>query len=267
MACWSLPIFWQPRDHELRCPSSEQALADLLEGFGVDTASWGTNSTKPLISLLRELKEGSCTLREDNREHKKRIYRLVAPVFVQIIYCGKLLVERGKIFPNQTRREHSSVLAEKALRGEIAFHSALRGIREELQVDVTEATEGLVHTTSEDLSYVEELDSASYPGLPTVYETSHVSLHVQRGSLAERAFTHCGLPACRPFTTVEMKKEGELQLEWEWIDYHQALASGIKGMRPPAQASRKKPTDQNSPRHEGQGPVRSKPACRGSAYI
>lgn len=43
--------------------------------------------------------------------------RWVEPVFVQISYNGKVLVERTKIFPNGSQRKHSTVLAEKKARG------------------------------------------------------------------------------------------------------------------------------------------------------
>ncbi|CAJ1457023.1 unnamed protein product [Effrenium voratum] len=111
--------------------------------------------------------------------------------------------------------------------------AAFRGIREELHVDVSLSTEGLVHSALEDISYVEEMDSASYPGIPAIYATTHVRFNVQTGSMAETAFCHCGLPACRPFETLEWKLEGPLRLSWEWIEYHDALRSGIKGMQPP----------------------------------
>ena len=39
--------------------------------------------------------------------------RLVEPVFVQITYNGKVLVEKNKIFPHGSQRPHSTVLAEK----------------------------------------------------------------------------------------------------------------------------------------------------------
>lgn len=243
MACLSLPKLLLAGDQVMKCPNSEQALCDLLQSFGIDTSAWGDQHAKPLVSLLRELREGSCSLRVANR---KRIYRLVEPVFVQITYCGKVLVERMKIFPNGMRREHRSVLAEKkALSDQSALHAAIRGIREELHVDIGEGTEGLVHSPQEDTSFIEELDSASYPGLPAVYETSHIRLNVQSGSSAERAFTHCGLPACKPFETVVMKLEGELRLGWEWVEFHEALRSKIKGMEVPQQTSKRKPMIMN----------------------
>ena len=43
--------------------------------------------------------------------------RWVEPVFVQISYNGKVLVERTKIFPNGSQRKHTTVLAEKKAHG------------------------------------------------------------------------------------------------------------------------------------------------------
>ena len=42
-----------------------------------------------------------------------RFIRWVEPVFVQITYNGKVLVERMKVFPNGSQRVHATVLAEK----------------------------------------------------------------------------------------------------------------------------------------------------------
>ncbi|CAJ1417854.1 unnamed protein product, partial [Effrenium voratum] len=109
MDCFCLASWLPSRDSVLR-PSSEKALQDLLESHGVDTSFWGNGRAKGLSSLMRELREGSCTLRLDNR---KNLYRCVEPVFVSITYCGKVLVERSKIFPNGTARNERAVLAEK----------------------------------------------------------------------------------------------------------------------------------------------------------
>lgn len=79
--------------------------------------------------------------------------------------------------------------------------------------------------------------------------------NVQSGSMAERAFSDCGLPSCKPFETVEWKYEGLLRLCWdaslaesshrsvpeEWIEFHEALRSGVRGMVPPADVQLKAP--------------------------
>jgi len=215
----------------VRCPPHEQALADILASHGVDASTWGDGKSKTIASLHRELKEGSSTLRIDE---KKRLARWVEPVFVQISYNGKVLVERTKIFPNGSQRKHSTVLAEKKwLDDATTFDAAMRGMREELGVHITKETEGLVHSPLEDICFVEHMDSASYPGIPAVYDTTFMRFNIQSGSMAERAFRNCGLPACKPFETVEQKEEGNLRLCWEWIEFHEALHSGVRGMVPP----------------------------------
>ena len=46
------------------------------------------------------------------------------PVFVQITYNGKVLVERMKVFPNGSQRVHATVLAEKKA-GSFLVHIAM----------------------------------------------------------------------------------------------------------------------------------------------
>ena len=63
---------------------------------------------------------------------------------MQITYNGKVLVEKNKIFPKGSQRPHSTVLAEKKWPDDATLlHAALRGMREELKVEVTAETEGL----------------------------------------------------------------------------------------------------------------------------
>lgn len=221
----------------VRCPPNEQALADLLEHHEVDTSSWGDGKAKPVASLLRELKEGSCSLRIDQA---KKLLRWVEPVFVQITYNGKVLVERMKVFPNGSQRVHATVLAEKKWRDDATtVDAAIRGMREELSVEISKETEGLVHSPLENICFVESMDSASYPGVAAIYDTTFMRFNIQPGSMAERAFRDCGLPACKPFETVEQKVEGPLRLCWEWLEFHEALRSGVRGMVPPRDVEKK----------------------------
>eukprot|EP00913_Durusdinium_trenchii_P014231 g13354.t1 len=165
MVCLNIPgILSSKRSQVVRCPPDEQALTDLLFSYGVDTSSWGDGKAKPAASLLRELKEGSCSLRVEKKKRgpQRRPLKWVEPIFVQITYNGKVLVERTKIFPNGSERQHATVLAEKKWPDDASsVDAALRGMREELHVDVTKDTEGLVHSPQEDICFVERIDSAS----------------------------------------------------------------------------------------------------------
>jgi hypothetical protein len=58
-----------------------------------------------------------------SRGHNRSI-RWVEPVFVQITYNGKVLVERMKVFPNGSQRVHATVLAEKKA-GSFLVHIAM----------------------------------------------------------------------------------------------------------------------------------------------
>lgn len=216
---------------QLACPRNELELQALLQRSGVDTRYFGQGQAKPLITLFRELREGSCRLERDRQT--KQVYRCVEPVFVQLTYNGKVLVERVQGLPNGNRRVRNSVLAEKREPDDASpLDAAFRGIVEELHVEVSLSTEGLVYSPHDDLSFVERMDSSSYPGIPAIYATHFVRLNIMSGSDAERAFTSCGLPACRPFETEEGKFEGILTHFWEWTEFHEALHAGVKGMPP-----------------------------------
>ncbi|CAE8638897.1 unnamed protein product [Polarella glacialis] len=90
------------------CPASEEALKSFLELSGVDTSQFGIGKAKPLISLLAELREGSCRLEYDRKT--KKVCRCVEPVYVQVCYDGKLLVEREHILPNGNQRQRNPFL-------------------------------------------------------------------------------------------------------------------------------------------------------------
>jgi len=211
------------------CPKTEDALCTLLKGHSIDIALYGQGKAKPIGTLLRELKEGSCRLEVDRKTG--HLLRSVEPVFVQLMYQGKVLVEKAQILANGNRRERNMLLAEKVEPCDAnSMAAALRGIREELQVEVYEGLKGLVRVVGEDDTFVEQMESASYPGITAAYTTHRVKLEIQLESEAEGLFKSCGLPDCRPFETDEDKLEGGTQhMFWEWMTLDEAAASGVKG--------------------------------------
>ena len=149
------------RFQKLRTPPTEDVLVELLQDHGVDIFSLGQGKAKPVISLLRELRESSSTLQLDRKIG--RLCRHAEPVFVQLTYNGKVLVELAQVLPNGKRRQVGAVLAEKREPTDTTpLDTALRGIREELNVDVDHGTEGLVHNAATDVQYIEEYNSKSH---------------------------------------------------------------------------------------------------------
>eukprot|EP00933_Yihiella_yeosuensis_P026454 TRINITY_DN20523_c0_g1_i2.p1 TRINITY_DN20523_c0_g1~~TRINITY_DN20523_c0_g1_i2.p1 ORF type:complete len:312 (+),score=43.36 TRINITY_DN20523_c0_g1_i2:102-938(+) len=223
-----LPTQLQYLNHDL----DEDELRAILESKGVDTLRFGLGKSKPLSSLLHEIKEGSCQIAIDEKTQK--LCRVVEPVFVQLLYCDKVLVEDAHILPNGNRRERNTVLAEKKEPQDASIlDAALRGIEEELGMVIKLSNSGLEHDPDSIETFIEKKDSASYPGIPCIYKTHHVCLRIAAGSPAEKLFSSCGLPACTPFETTETKPQGTLTSFWKWMGVTEALDSGTKGMRPP----------------------------------
>jgi len=211
------------------CPGSEDALRTLLEAAGVDTTRFGEGNAKPLGTLFRELREGSCSLQKDRATG--RVFRQVEPVFVQLTYDSTVLVERTQILANGNRRERNSLLAEKREDMDSdPVRTALRGIWEELHVDACLECEGLVHCQKDDVTLTETMDSPSYPGIKSVYLTHYVHLDIIKDSAAEKSFSECGLPDCSCFETEELKPEGTISFCWEWMHMDEARKEGIKGL-------------------------------------
>merc|ERR1712192_329714 len=139
----------------------------------------GTGKAKSLAALLGELKEGCCLERD---AASGKISRRVQPVFVQLRYDGRVLVERSQVLPDGRRRERNQVLAEKVEPVDASpLAAALRGIKEELGVDVgvpPVLLQGFRHCKDNDVTYTESKESASYPGLRATYLTHHVCLEI-----------------------------------------------------------------------------------------
>lgn len=196
--------------------------------MGIDTSQFGVGESKPVSALAREINEGSCRLEVERSSG--RVLRYVEPIFVQLRYGDKVLIERGRLQPTGKRRESRSLLSEKREPSDRGpFEAAIRGIREKLHVEVHKRLEGFVHEMVEDVTFTDKRDSASYPGIPAIYQTHYVHLLVKERSVAESAFKECGLPDCSDFETEETKKAGVVKLNWQWINIQEARMSGVKG--------------------------------------
>jgi hypothetical protein len=217
----------------LPCPASEDALREILEAARIDTTAFGVGKAKSIVALLDELKEGSCRLRRDASSGK--VCRLVEPVFVQILHAGNVIVERSQVLPNGKRRDRNTLLGEKLdpTDRHDAFTSALRGIKEELKVDIPQQLpQGMRRCVEHDLTYTQNSESFSYPGIQATYITHMICLEILPDSPAERLFANCGLPAGTPFETTEAKTEGTLRLQWSWVSREEAIATKVKGWPP-----------------------------------
>jgi len=167
-----------------------------LTAHGIRCETWGRDGTKSVRSLWNEIAAGETRLSPDPP------MREVAVVSVLIEAGGRRLTEVRQLMADGTVRERNAWPSEKLLPGETPVAAALRCLVEELRVDARDVT-----VAAEPLSTtVEQLDSPSYPGLPTRY-----TLHTVAATVPD-------LPSTA-FTTEEAPGTGEAAVRthyWEW---------------------------------------------------
>jgi hypothetical protein len=144
-------------------------LKNYLHEFSVPFQYWGTGKSKTTEDLLKEIEDKDCILKEEDG----LLIRYIEFVGVEIFYKDKQnnvyrLKEDRQVFKDGRVRKRSLPVsvAEKMQTGEDALISAIRGIKEELQIEVEKSQ--LVK--SDDIDF--KGGSLSYPGLRTKY-TGH----------------------------------------------------------------------------------------------
>eukprot|EP00439_Symbiodinium_sp_Y106_P000557 s3837_g1.t1 len=211
--------------------SSETALKEYLESCGVNTSKFGTGGTKTMSWLFQELLEGSCYLARpsDTSAGRPKIMRVVEPIFIHLRFRSRVLVQERQQFPDGRSRVRNMLLAEKKEpRDSGGLLAAIhRGIHEELGVSLEDLSRDDVIRYRPDTYHfeIEQIDSASYPGLPSSYRTHHVQVEILETGLD--VFLHCGLPEFSDFVTKEKTAQGEVTLFWRWDDVPTALRKGV----------------------------------------
>lgn len=118
--------------------SSPEELAECLRANGVDLTQWGTDGAK-VKKLMGELSEGETQLVKD----AQGLIRQIMPSGVRVYHCPNygtalylreayqedLITKAKKVRP----RDYS--VGEKAKPGETHLQAAVRGLREELQIE------------------------------------------------------------------------------------------------------------------------------------
>lgn len=143
------------------------SLKTYLSKFSIPIEDWGTGKSKTLNHLLDELKNEECELIEiDNT-----LIRTIEFVGIKIYYTSNdderwVLKEDRQEFNDgrKRRRNMPSSVSEKMKFGEDPSKSAIRGIKEELGVDIRPDQ----LSKRKDLFY--NGGSVSYPGLTTKYK-------------------------------------------------------------------------------------------------
>jgi hypothetical protein len=142
-------------------------LINILKRHDIPVDLWGTGKSKTINHLLKELQNSECSLEEENES----ITRYIEFVGIKVYYIDKedqrwiLKEERQEFNDGRVRRRNiPNSVSEKMKFGENPTFAAIRGIKEELGVDIN----------SNQLSKYSDLHydggSVSYPGLDTKYK-------------------------------------------------------------------------------------------------
>ena len=143
-----------------------EKLKGQLSKFSIPFESWGTGKSKTLNHLLDELENDECGLTETDGS----LTRSIEFVGIKIFYNSKderwvLKEDRQEFKDGRIRRRNMpSSVSEKMKFGEDPLNAAIRGIKDELGIDIKSTQ----LSKRRDLFY--NGGSLSYPGLQTKYK-------------------------------------------------------------------------------------------------
>lgn len=141
-------------------------LKNYLSKFSIPIDTWGTGKSKTVEHLLDELMGDECHLTEQD----DTLIRSIEFVGVKIFYRNQnsnwqLKEDRQEFNDGRIRRRNMpSSVSEKMKFGEVPEIAAVRGIKEELGIEISKNQ----LTKRKDLFY--DGGSLSYPGLKTKYK-------------------------------------------------------------------------------------------------
>jgi hypothetical protein len=176
-------------------------LVSKLKEYGIPCDDWGKGYAKNVSNLLDELKNDECAIFDE----QGYLVRYIEFVGIRIFYKDKdgikyYLKEDRQIFKDgrERRRTMAASVSEKMKFGEDAEIAAVRGIEEELGIQV----EQVQLIKKDELSY--DGGSQSYPGLKSKYKGHVFILNLRQGQY-------------KPEGYVEVQKDKSTYFVWEKI--------------------------------------------------
>jgi len=149
---------------------SLKALRSQLKRHGVNYADWGTGYTKTVQDLMKEIRLGESMFVVRRGQLIRQVNH--AQVKITCVIDGVLhrLVETRQEFANGAirPREGDRSLSEKIQTGESRKNAAIRGVREELNLQTFKG-EGLKPDPVEERRRRFKPSAVSYPGLPVLH--------------------------------------------------------------------------------------------------
>lgn len=142
-------------------------LINYLRKYSIPISAWGTGKSKTVEELHDELVNKECSIIEDG----DNIVRIIEFVAIKVYYRDDngdvyfLKEDRQEFNDGRTRRRNMPTsVAEKMKSGESPLVAGVRGIKEELNVEIKSAQ----LTKQKDIRY--NGGSMSYPGLRSKYK-------------------------------------------------------------------------------------------------
>lgn len=150
-------------------------LRDDLARHGLDLSTWGVGEAKTVEHLFAELRDQECSL----VVRGGRLVREVDVAHVLVLHGGRVLTEAFQEFRDGRRRRRDIGVAEKRRASESAEAAAVRGLREELGIEVSAADLVLLRRERA------EIGSPSYPGLHSEVRTTHFCVRLSAAAFRE----------------------------------------------------------------------------------
>jgi hypothetical protein len=146
-------------------PSSKEELEDLLEEYNVDISKWGKGRYKTVNHIWGEIEEKECELYGINGTLRREVNFVGAKVLYQNNGQKLKLYEEKAIFKDGRVRVRDDIfysMAEKFKYGEDLNEALVRGMKEELNITITEE-QGIFYNK---LYFPENSD---YPGIESFH--------------------------------------------------------------------------------------------------
>lgn len=160
-------------------------LSNILTKYDIPFHLWGKGKSKTLENLLDEIEKKECYLEEKNG----LLIRYIEFVGIKIYFRNnkgetwRLFEDRQEFKDGRIRRRNMpNSVSEKMIAGEDALLAGLRGIKEELGIEVNENQ--LIKR--QDLFY--DGGSLSYPGLETKYKGHKFICYLNESQFNEEGY-------------------------------------------------------------------------------
>lgn len=205
---------------------SLEAIKTLLHDHKIDTAKFGQGSSRSLEDFVSEVQTGSVRLMLDAAKHKALV-RVMDLVLVRLCFgeggSKKFLIrQKESLQSGQVRDGRSQLPGTKRAAHENSLETAQRVLKERMQFSGVQ----IDFKTQNMETFEEEEDSASYPGVRTVYRKSIIEAVVSPGTDPKKIGADgSGL------NTVDAKS---ISREYQWMAENECTSKQIK-LRVPQQ--------------------------------